>query len=96
MSQVFMPFNRQMRELVVTKAHLLDEDRAPHCLLVLCAHVAAYEAIMTQWENGDFSQHASTINFPSYEVRTYAVQGYERAKNKQKSLLASRPVLAKN
>lgn len=60
MAQVFMPFNRQMRDLVINKAQLLDEDRTPGCLLTLCAHVATYEAIMSQWASGDFSEHGST------------------------------------
>jgi hypothetical protein len=32
MSLVFMPLNRQMRDLVVTQAHLLDQDQVPDCL----------------------------------------------------------------
>jgi hypothetical protein len=47
-----MPLNRKMRDLVVTQAHLLDQDKMPDCLLELCAHVSTYEAILGQWGGG--------------------------------------------
>lgn len=40
---VFMPLNRQMRDLIVANAHLFDEEQVPECLLKLSAHVSAYE-----------------------------------------------------
>jgi len=89
MSLVFMPLNRQMRDLVVTKAQLLDEDQVPDCLLTLCAHVSTYEAILGQWANGDFSEHVSAVPFPRQELTKYAVESFGPLKSKQQRLIIS-------
>jgi hypothetical protein len=90
MSLVFMPLNRQMRDLVVTRAHLLDQDQVPDCLLTLCAHVSTYEAILGQWASGDFSQHVSAVPFPRQQLTDYAVKSFGPLKSKQQRLLKSR------
>jgi hypothetical protein len=95
MSQVFMPLNRQMRDLVVNHAELLEEDHMPACLLTLCAHVAAYQAILSRWEAKDYSEHWSTVPFPRAGLVTYSRQGYEFVKNEQHRLLAARSVLTR-
>ena len=43
MKSVFMPINRRMRDVVVTKAHLIDGSEMPQSLRDLAAHVSAYE-----------------------------------------------------
>jgi len=93
MSQVFMPLNRQMRDLVVTNAQLLDEDQMPKCLLTLCAHVAAYETILTKWAVEDFSEHAAPVPFPRKELTEYAARGFELSKSRQQWLLSHRRLL---
>jgi hypothetical protein len=95
MSQVFMPLNRQMRDLVVTQAQLLDEDQMPPCLLTLCAHVATYEAILAKWSADDFSEHASAVPFPKMELTAYAARGFELTKNRQQRLLTHRQSLVR-
>jgi hypothetical protein len=90
MSLVFMPLNRQMRDLVVTQAHLLDQDQVPDCLLTLCAHVSTYEAILGQWASGDFSQHVPAVLFPRQALTDYAVKSFGPLKSKQQQLLKSR------
>ena len=80
MSLVFMPLNRQMRDLVVTQAQFLDQDLVPDCLLELCAHVSTYEAILGQWANEDFSLHVSAVPFPRQELTDYAVGSFGRSK----------------
>ena len=50
---VLMPLNRQMMELVVNRADLLEGTEIPDCLLDLCAHISSYEALLVQWEKGD-------------------------------------------
>jgi hypothetical protein len=90
MSLVFMPLNRKMRDLVVTQAHLLDQDKVPDCLLELCAHVSTYEAILGQWAEGDFSQHVSAVPFPRRALTNYAVESFGPLKSKQHDLLTSR------
>jgi hypothetical protein len=90
-STVFMPLNRQMRDAVVTHADLLLEDEVESCLLDLCAHVAAYEAILTRWEAADYSEHAPPLPFPRERLSAYVGQAYRRLKLQQKALLREQP-----
>ncbi|WP_257463589.1 hypothetical protein [Archangium lipolyticum] len=86
MKEVFMPSNLRMAELVTTKSDLLIEDHIPPCLLTLCAHVAAYQAVMKRWEEKDFSEHSSLVNFPT-EVLDYAHKSFLHLKAEQSRLL---------
>src|SRR5947209_1888781 len=56
MTEVFMPLNVQMERLIIGNADLLDEPEIPECLLVVCAHVSAYKAVLARWETGDYSE----------------------------------------
>jgi hypothetical protein len=88
MSAVFMPLNRRMRDVVVERSDLVDEPSMPVCLIDLCGYVAAYEAVITQWADGDLSQHAIDLNFPSEAVSKYAQASFARLKAEQRQLLA--------
>jgi hypothetical protein len=87
MTTVFMPLNRRMRDVIVDHADLLDEERIPDLLLEVCAHVAAYEAVLRQWEQSDYSEHTTRINFPADELLRYASEGVRRLKAEQNRLL---------
>lgn len=54
--------------MVIQNADLLEESEVPDCLLTLCAHVAAYKAVLKKWESGDFSESTSIVNFPREEI----------------------------
>jgi hypothetical protein len=60
----------------------------PTSLLVLCAHVSAYEVVLHRWEQGDFSEHTALINYPS-DLEEYATRTFRRLKHKQLELLGS-------
>jgi hypothetical protein len=93
-STVFMPLTRQMRDVIVDHADLLDEDHVPDLLLAVCAHVAAYEALLKQWEDGNYAQHTTPINFPSRQLLAYSEERVRYLKGEQRLLLqqtASRP-----
>jgi hypothetical protein len=89
MRHVFMPLNTRMEELVITKADLLDAPTMPDCLLQLVAHVAAYRAFIAQWDEGDFSQQVSLINFPNPELLEYAERAFVKLKREQQDLLGA-------
>jgi hypothetical protein len=55
-TEVFMPLNLEMVDVVTHHADLLDERQMPPGLLTLCAHVASYKPVVKQWETGDFSE----------------------------------------
>ncbi len=87
MTTVFMPQNIQMQELIVSKTDLLIETDMPECLKELCAHVAAYRVVLKQWENNDFSEHASIINFPDGKLLDYSHKSFKSLKEKQAKLI---------
>jgi hypothetical protein len=87
MTTVFMPLNRQMRDLVVKRADLLEEAEVPEGLLQLCAHVAAYEAVVKRWEDGDHGEHRTPLNFPAEAVTSYASTRFKHLKAEQNRLL---------
>lgn len=89
-STVFMPLNRQMRDAVVTHADLLVEDDVKSCLLDLCAHVAAYEAILKRWEEGDYAEHAPPLPFPREDLSAYVAEAFRQLKSDQEKLLRDR------
>lgn len=87
MTDVFMPLNRQMVGVVVQKADLLDESEMPEVLLDVCAHVAAYEAVLKQWTRGDFSRNTSVVDFPRRALVRYTRESFRRLKREQNQLL---------
>jgi hypothetical protein len=89
MTTVFMPLNRQMRDCIVAKAHLIDGEEMPKCLLTLSAHVSAYEPILAQWDRHDFSEHTPAISFPRQAMLTYAQSKFMTLKKLQQDLLRS-------
>lgn len=87
MREVFMPLNVRIVDVVTMHADLLIETEMPKCLLDACAHVAAYRAVLKQWEEGDFSEHVSVLNFPSAELLRYASVSFVHLKSEQDFLL---------
>lgn len=87
MTTVFMPLNRRIRDVIVDHADLLDEERVPELLLNVCAHVASYEPILKQWEDGNYAQHTSPVNFPSEELLAYSEERVRYLKGEQRRLL---------
>ncbi len=88
---VFMPINMRLYETVLSKSDLLIESEMPESLLLLCAHVAAYQAVVKKWEQKDFSEHASLVNFPSKSLLDYADNSYYQLKMEQTKLLGKKP-----
>jgi hypothetical protein len=88
-TNVFMPLNRQMVEVIVHNAHLLSSegDTMPQCLLDLCAHVAGYEVVLKNWESGDFSQLLSLSLHPTDALLDYSVRTFRALRKEQAELL---------
>ncbi len=84
---VFMPRNLQLYELIVSKADLIIETDMPDCLRYFCAHIAAYQVVLKKWENQDFSEHTSIINYPEKALTEYSRQSFMSLKRKQAELL---------
>ncbi|MFJ5881411.1 hypothetical protein [Kitasatospora cineracea] len=94
MSTVFMPLNRRMAELVVSRADLLNEETIPEPLKELCAHVACYEPVLARWQEDGFDSirlddHVSIAgNYPRSELAAYIRTSFESLKLEQAHLLA--------
>jgi hypothetical protein len=87
MTTVFMPLNRRIRDVIVDHADLLDEERIPELLLEVCAHVAAYEPVVKEWETGNYDQHTTPMNFPSVQLLAYSRERFQDLKAEQNRLL---------
>ena len=86
---VFMPLNRQMMDLVVNRADLLEGTEIPRCLLDLCAHISSYEALLVQWEKGDYTMNEPIVNFPKHPLQEFAEKEFRRLKQEQDAILNS-------
>ena len=84
---VFMPVNKRSYEVIVTKAHLLEGEEMPQCLLDFCAHVAGYEAILNSWDNGDYSVVGSLLDYPGAPYLDYIRETFVALKKRQQVLL---------
>jgi hypothetical protein len=87
MKSVFMPINRRMRDVVVTKAHLIDGSEMPQSLRDLAAHVSAYEPILARWDDNDFSIHKPPLSFPRDTLVVYLEIEFQNLKERQQDLL---------
>jgi hypothetical protein len=76
--------------LVVNRADLLEGTEIPACLLDLCAHISSYEALLVQWEKGDYSMNEPIVNFPRRELQDFAEKEFCRLKQEQDAVLKSR------
>jgi hypothetical protein len=86
MTTVFMPINLRIYEIILSKSDLLIETKMPECLLLYCAHVAAYQAVLKKWENNDYSENLSVINYPN-EIVEYSKKSYQLIKAEQEKLI---------
>ncbi len=87
MNTVFMPINTEMVGIIQHNAHLLIESDMPPCLLRLSAHVASFSAVVSQWEQGDLSQHQSLVDYPSEQLLNYVNSAYKLLKQEQAELI---------
>lgn len=83
---VLMPINDFREQLILKNAHLIRETDFPPCLLQFVAHVAAYKAVLKRWEEGDFEEILSIIDFPR-ELESYSTRSYTELKHEQARLI---------
>jgi hypothetical protein len=86
MNTIFMPMNKRLFDLIISKSDLLIETKMPESLLKYCAHIAAYEAVLERWKNKDYSEIQSVIHYPS-EINEYARKSFVQLKAEQDRLL---------
>jgi len=91
-TNVFMPINVRLYEIILTKSDLLIESQMPQCLLFFCAHVSVYQAVIKRWEQNDFSEYVSLIDYPAEELLVYAQSSFENLKSQQEKLTGNKIV----
>jgi hypothetical protein len=85
--EVFMPLNRRMVTLIVEKADLIEGHEMPDCLLALCTHVYAYEAVLKQWDEENYAVETSVTPYPAGELGAYLNVVFPQLKHRQVQLL---------
>jgi hypothetical protein len=64
MKEVFMPNNLKMEKVIIDNAHLIVGAEMPKSFLDFLEHVQGYKVVLKKWEDGDFSEYTSSVNFP--------------------------------
>jgi hypothetical protein len=64
MTEVFMPTNRAIIEIILKNTHLIDESSFPTSFAELIGHVKTYEVVLSKWAKNDFSEHTAYTNYP--------------------------------
>ena len=83
---VFMPGNEFIEKLITEKAYLIRESEMPDCLLQVITHVSGYRVIINKWQQGDFKENLSIVDFPE-ELGQYAQEAYQELKAEQLKLI---------
>jgi hypothetical protein len=83
---VFLPNNKRIVDILQAKAHLLVEDEVPPVLLQLAAHTYGYEALLARWQEDDFSDYVSIVDFPR-DFQEYIQSRFHVLKTQQLKLL---------
>jgi len=88
-TEVFMPINEQMVQLVHDHADLLEETELPDPLLLLSVHVAAQRAVLKAWQTEDYSRHTSGTSYPRDALEEYTVHHYQRLQRKHAEIIGA-------
>lgn len=65
MVEVFEPLNLRVERAILENGDLLDGNELPQEFVDVLAHIASYRALYRKWNDGDFSDHTSLLNYPS-------------------------------
>lgn len=87
MTNVFEPTNAKTEEVILSNIDLLDSNEIPEAFVKALAHIAAYKAVLADWEKENYETHVSVNNWPSRELLAVVKPEYEKLKLKQKKLL---------
>ncbi|MFJ8579492.1 hypothetical protein [Micromonospora sp. NPDC093277] len=84
-----MPANIKMRDLIVGHADLVIEDGMPEPLRAFCAHVAAYEVMLSSRESGVGERRQALIGHPGAPYVDYVRRSFEALKREHHQLMAT-------
>ena len=81
-----IPLNEVREKIIIEKAYLMVEEKMPQCLLDFVTHVVGYKAVLSKWNNGDYTERRSTIGWPP-EFDVYVRKSYAALKAEQTRLM---------
>ena len=87
MKHVFQPMNKEIASLVAQNMDLVEGNDIPPSFLSAIAHINAYEAILAQWNAGNFSEFASVNNWPYAELMAATKPVFDRLRAEQQTIL---------
>jgi hypothetical protein len=96
MTQVMMPLNLRMEHAIIENSHLIDGPTMPDSFQVFLGHVAAYKAVLKNWEDSKAAgtldmltdlDHVSVVNFPK-EFERDVEASFVKLRAKQLDLLS--------
>jgi hypothetical protein len=83
---IFMPINLQMENIIKLNSHLLNENDTPKAILDFICHITVYKIVLKKWENNDYQEIYSLIDYPE-ELSNYIAISYNDLKIKQQVYL---------
>ena len=86
-TEVFMPLNRKIVEIILKNTHLIDGNGFPEPFSAIISHVKPYEIVVAKWEKGDFSEYTAYSDYPD-EINNYVKKSFSSLKSRQVRLLA--------
>lgn len=89
MENVFEPFNAETEKLILKNIDLLESDHIPSSFVDALAHIAAYKAVLSNWQRSDFSNHVSVNKWPSQELLATVKPEYEKLRALQRKLMGA-------
>ncbi|MFI7606018.1 hypothetical protein ACIBTV_12920 [Micromonospora sp. NPDC049366] len=84
-----MPANIKMRDLIIGHADLVIEDGMPEPLRAFCAHVAAYEVMLSDRESAVGERRQALIGHPGAPYVDYVRRSFEALKREHHQLMAT-------
>jgi hypothetical protein len=82
------PINLKMEKIIVENTHLIEGADMPQSFKELLAHVEVYKIVIKKWENMDFSEHSSYLNYPS-GFEDYVASTFSSLKRRQIGLIGN-------
>lgn len=83
---VFHPDNLEIEKIILEKSYLIREEEIPQPLTDFISHISPYKAIVAKWEDKDYSEHFSTVDFPK-EFKPYIHRSYYALKKEQLQIM---------
>jgi hypothetical protein len=80
--EVFHKNNLEIEKIITDNAYLIIEEKVPKCLIDFVTHLSNYKVLLKKWDNNNFEQIVSIIDFPP-DFMEYFYNSYMMLKKEQ-------------